>query len=240
MLLNTSEATWGSVSHPRAIVVFCHIHLNVLIFRVDGLTFYTVIHQEQKAWYLITVHSGCRPLLSTSQFILSQYTPLQLTFCGVKGVLDLQTVLLFSSQWLPFHLPLHFSFAPPSIVCIHAALCMPWGDGSPAPQLCGSRTGAVTFKPCISTLSLPKLSVLTIEYKEEGGIERGRWGTTKWAKGEMDRVTNGCLMNEINGWDRLSRQEMDGEMRERRQSACLSCHATTTKKPCRQCMWMCV
>lgn len=54
---------------------------------------------------------------------------------------------------------------------------------------------------------------------------------TEWAEGEMNRVRKGCLMKEMNRCRRLRRQEMEREMKERRQSACLYCHATAKKGP---------
>lgn len=124
----------------------------------------------------------------------------------------------------------------------YAALGVPWGDGSVAPQLCGCRTGAVTFKPSISTLSLPDLSVLTTRHKEKEQTSKRQKevGTTELAQGEMDRVKDGCLMKEMNRWRRLNRQEMEREVKERRQSTPLVCHATATKSLADISVYVCV
>lgn len=60
------------------------------------------------------------------------------------------------------------------------------------------------------------------------------------AEGEMDRVRDGCLMKEINRWRRLTRQEMEREMKERRQRACLFCHDTAKKGPADTSVFLCV
>lgn len=65
-------------------------------------------------------------------------------------------------------------------------------------------------------------------------------GTTERAEGEMDRVRDGHLMKEMNRWRRLSRQEMEREMKERRQSTCLLCHATAKKGPADTSVCACV
>lgn len=54
---------------------------------------------------------------------------------------------------------------------------------------------------------------------------------TERADGEADIVRDGHLMKEMNRWRRLSRQEMEREMKEKRQSACLFCHAPAKKGP---------
>lgn len=92
-------------------------------------------------------------------------------------VILLPTGLLLPQRHLPPSI-LRFLL---SVFCLflspRAALGMPRGDGSLAPQLCGCRTGAVTFKPGISTLSLPELSALFVRHKErkmeekEGGVD---------------------------------------------------------------------
>lgn len=111
--------------------------------------------------------------------LLKVNTKFLLTHCCSEVIFDLQNVLLLVFQLLSVHLP-SCSHSPavfhPSSP-LSAALGMPWGDGSLAPQLCGCRTGAVTFKPSISTLSLPELSAPTTRYKEkkQSSKERERW-----------------------------------------------------------------
>ncbi len=102
--------------------------------------------------------------------------------------------MLLVVQSLSLHLPscspTPASFNPCST--LSAVLSVPRGDGSAAPQLCGCRTGAVTFKPSISTLSLPDLSVLTTRHKEkeQTSKDRGRWERrsgprVRWTEWEM-------------------------------------------------------
>lgn len=135
-------------------------------------------------------------MLTTSQFFCGNDTKFLLTHCCSEVIFDLQNVLLLVFQLLSFHLPscshTPAFFHPSSPLSLPAALGMPWGDGSLAPQLCGCRTGAVTFKPSISTLSLPDLSALTTQYKEkkQSSKERGRWERlsgprVRWTEWEM-------------------------------------------------------
>lgn len=105
-----------------------------------------------------------------------------LTRCSGKVYFDLQNVLWLVSLFFSFHLPscshTPALFHPSFSHSLHGALGMPRGDGSLAPQLRGCRTGGVTFKPSISTLSLPELSALSARHKEkeESSTERGRCG----------------------------------------------------------------
>lgn len=115
-----------------------------------------------------------------SESISMLFSKLLLTRCSSEVVLALQNVLLLvlPITLLPPALLLSHPHLHPSVLLsLRAGLRSPRGDGSPAPQLCGCRTGAVTFKPSISTLSLPELSVLSARHKgrEERGNEGGRW-----------------------------------------------------------------
>lgn len=64
--------------------------------------------------------------------------------------------------------------------------------------------------------------------------------TTEQVEDEMDTVRDGHLIKEMNRWRRVNRQEMEREVRERRQSASLFCHPTAKKGPADTSVYVCV
>lgn len=175
-------------------------------------------------------------MLATSQFLL--------THCSGEIRGDLQNVLLLVFQLLSFHLPscshTPASFHPSSSLSVllwvcHGVMdlwlpsCVAAGQGrsllSPASALC----------LCQSCQRSPLGTKKRTEQQRKREV-----GTTEQAEGETDRVRDDRLMKEMNRWRRLSRQEMEREMKERRQSACLFCHATVKKGPADTNVCVCV
>lgn len=110
-----------------------------------------------------------------------------LTFCSGEAYFDLQNVLLLVSLLFSFHLPscsrtpaFFHSFSSISL-SLRAALGMPWGDGSLAPQLCGCRTGAVTLSPASALCLCQSCQRSALGTKKKKRVAQKEGGVDIWA-----------------------------------------------------------